>query len=269
MTSDLIQNKYALKSQKAGQIAASLNAGAKNVKARLAGNRPYELTRDQDFLSGRVDIFDVLARHEGEKEGWDRSMSATIALLDRARVMLSSAEKTIQDQSAQLKYLEDVSGICALTGLLNRRGFTKAFVKEVARTNRGFNEGGLLVIFNVENLMGIERMHGEDAAQEALKLVAKSLEGEIREMDYAARIQSDEFVLLFAETDMEHALSRLQHMALRLNKLSLMWNGHDIHLSLSLGLKSFKPGERAEQIFQSASDDLSRNRKEAHALKSA
>jgi hypothetical protein len=67
---------------------------------------------------------------------------------------------------------------------------------------------------------------------------------------------------------MEKALSRLQVMALRLNKLSLIWKNEEIHLSLSLGLKSFKAGERAEQIFKSASDDLSRNRKESKPLKS-
>jgi diguanylate cyclase len=267
MTSDFLQNKYTAKSIKAGHIAASLGKKAA-PKARISA-RPLELTRDQDFLNGRHDIFDVLARHDNEKEGWDRSMNATLALLERARVLLSSAEQTIEDQGSQIKTLEDGSGICALTGLLNRRGFTKAFVKEVARTNRGFNEGGLIVIFNLENLANIESAHGKDAGETALKLIARALETEIREMDHAARIQHDEFVLLFAETSMEKALTRLQVMALRLNKLSLIWNNEEIHLSLSLGLKSFKRGERAEQIFKSASDDLSRNRKESKPLKNA
>jgi diguanylate cyclase len=262
MTSDLIQNKYAAKTIKNGHLAASLNAPEKPARA-------WEITRDQDFLSGRHDIFDVLARHSEEKEGWDRSMSATLSLLERARVMLDAAEQTIQKQDEQIEFLEDKSGVCALTGLLNRRGFTKAFVKEVARTNRGLNEGGLVVIFNLENLHRIEQLHGTEAGNTALRLIARALETEIREMDYAARIQHDEFVLLFAETSMERALTRLQQMALRLNKLSLIWNGEEIHLSLSLGLKSYSQGERAEQIFKSASEDLNRNRKDSSSLKSA
>jgi diguanylate cyclase len=275
MTSDLAQNQYtnahisksARKSARAAGRAPALPAMPRTLPP--APVMPLEITRDADFVAGRHDIFDVLARHETEKQGWERSMGATLALLERARAMLGGAEKVIREQEVHLRELEDASGLCALTGLLNRQGFTKAFVREVARTQRGLNEGGLLVIFNLENLSRIEELHGREAGHAALKLVARALESEIRDMDCAARVQPDEFVLLFAETSMEKALGRLQHMALRLNKLSLPWQGQDISLSLSLGLKSYRDGERAEQIFKSASEDLLRNRRESSRLKPA
>lgn len=262
MTTDLLQNKYASKSLKGVKTAPAVAPSAP-ARPALKNSRSLELTRDNDFLNGRHDIFDVLARHN-EKDGdagWDSNMNNTVALLERAKAMLSRAETTIREQHEHIRFLEDASGLCALTGLLNRRGFTKAFVREVARTNRGLNHGGLVVIFNLDNLERIENVHGAEAGQAAIKLVASALESEIREMDYAARIQHDEFVLLFSGSAMDKALGRLQHMALRLNKLSMGWQGHDIHLSLSLGLKSYGPGERAENIFKQASEDLSRNKK--------
>jgi len=211
-----------------------------------APERPLELTRDPAFVSGTNDIFDVLAR-----------------------IMTQAAQQTIESQQHRLKTLEDLSGIDSLTGLLNERGFIKLFTREIARTNRGFNAGGLLVIFNLENYKTIETRHGTEASAQALILLAKTLEQEIREMDSAARMQDDEFILLFTDTSMENALERLQKMALRLNKISMIWDNQTIRLNLSLGLKSYGKGSHPDQIFKSASDDLQRNRRTSEELKTA
>ena len=233
-------------------------AKSRNVPSNT---RPLELTRDINFLDGTHDIFDILAQQAQEKDTLERSISATIALLNRSRHMLEDAEETIESQNIRLKTLETLSVTDEISGLLNRRGFTKAFVKEVARTNRGHSHGGLLVMFNLENLDKVKDLHGNNAVHKAIKLISSALENEIRETDYAARLYDDEFVLLFTNTSMENALHRLQNMALRLNKLSLIWEGAEIPLNLSLGLKSYGKNEKAEDIFESASDDLQRNRK--------
>lgn len=103
----------------------------------------------------------------------------------------------------------------------------------------------------------------------AVRLIARAFENEIRECDYAGRILDDEFVLLFAETALENALSRLQKMAMRLNKLSLIWDGKEINLNLSLGLRDYTADEDAVKIFESANADLQRNRRGESYKKSA
>lgn len=247
MTSDVVQNRYAEK---------------RPIPTRAARTESgLELTRDQDFLNGTRDIFDVLDRH-GDK-------SAALDFPERARQMLRTAEKTIREQGKRLKNLEDMSGMDVQTGLLNGRGFARIFTAEVARTNRGYGVGGLLIIFGLENLEAIQSRHGKEAADAALGLIARALEAETREMDHAARIHGDEFILLFAETTMEKALDRLQGMALRLNRISLAWDGAEIRLNLSLGLKSYTRGARAEDIFTAASTDLDRNRAGAARTRTA
>ncbi len=246
MTSDMIQNKYA--AERASSLPGSL-------RDRI------DLTRDQSFLDGRRDIFDILARKTQDKENWQQNMGETVSFLERAQLMLENAEKKISEQDKRLKTLEDANGIDPLTGLLNNKGFSKALAREIARTNRAYNDGGLLVMFNLENLDTIQDKQGDEASIMAVKLVARALETEIRDMDLAARTDHDEFVLLFTDTDMAKALSRLQDMALRLNRLSLIWNGAEIRISLSLGLKSYGQGSKAEQIFKDANIDLQRNRK--------
>ncbi len=243
MTTDFIQDKYLGKWPRSVLFGEkpTVRSGYTATENKIRTTK-LELTRDAKFLNGADDIFDVL---------------------NRAGDALQEAEDSIQEKDDQIQYLEDISGIDLVTGFLNRRGFTKALIREVSRTNRGHNEGGLLVMFNLENFDNIREKHGMDAAERALILVAKAMDNEIRPIDWAGRINDDEFVLLFSHTTMEEALDRLQNMALRLNKLSLIWAGAEIHLSLSLGLKSYGRGDRAEDIFRCANDDLQRNRKGA------
>ena len=245
MTSDMIQNKYA----------------AKKISSLPKPIGRLELTRDQSFLDGTNDIFDILARENNDQESWEKSMGSTVSFLERAKIMLQTAEKKISEQDKRLKTLENATGVDPLTGLLNRKGFSKALLREIARTNRGYNNGGVLVIFNLDNIDVIARDNGNEAIQTATRLVARALESEIRDMDLAARINDDEFVLLFTDTNMSASLSRLQNMAVRLNRLSLIWNGTEIRINLSLGLKSYEQGSKAEQVLKEASDDLQRNSK--------
>ncbi len=182
---------------------------------------------------------------------------------EHASIMLRRAQDKILEQEARLRVFEDICEIDSLTGLMNRKGFIKALKRDIDRVNRFKSQGGLLIMFNFENLHTLRKQYGQDAAHHALALIADTLEQEVRVMDIVARVQEDEFVLLFTDTDMQHVLTRLQNMALRLNRISLKWKDIDIRLSLSLGLKSYNAGSSANRIFEDAHVDLERNRKQA------
>ena len=246
-------------------------AALKSVRQSRNTMQDYalELTRENLFLDGTYDIFDMLSKHASEKQALERTVGATIALLKRSSKMLEDAEAKIDAQNEKLEKLEALSMHDEISALLNRRGFVKVFHKEVSRTQREQNKGGLLVMFSFENLVHIRKKHGRDAANMAVKLFSQALSSEIRECDHAGRLMDDEFVLLFTDTSMNKALNRLQNMALRLNKLSLICDGCEIGLNFSLGLKSFGKHDKALSVFEAASDDLDRNRKRTEHIKHA
>lgn len=243
MASDFIQNEYAQRARTAGEHSHQL-----------------ELTRDQSFLDGRHDIFDILSRRALKSAALNHTLIETANFIERTHCALRCAEKKITEQGSILDALHRVNERDPVSGLLNREGFARMLVREIARTNRNYSIGGVLVMFSLENLHKIRSCHDQQAADQAVRLLTKALEHEIRDMDLAARTGDDAFTLLFADTAMSKALNRLQHMALRLNRLSLIWNGEEIRLNLSLGLKSYKKGTTAENVFQDARADLERNR---------
>jgi len=191
-----------------------------------------------------------------ERDGWWRTISACLAMIKHAGQVIEQSNQIIADQKSRIALLEQQATVDELTGLMNRRGFFDAFRGEMDRTNRGFSEGGLFMVIDLDNFKMINDTYGHQAGDAALRLVGKTLSADSRAMDACARLGGDEFVLLLANTDREKSLARAQNMIKRLNSLSLVWYGAEIPVRASLGLKDYKAGDSIEEIFGEADTKL-------------
>ena len=119
-----------------------------------------------------------------------------------------------RDISAQLRYERDLHTLALvdeLTGLHNRRGFTLFADQEIARARRS---GRLpsLVFADLDDLKGINDVHGHASGDAAIRLVATAFKSILRETDIVARWSGDEFVALLSDGDpgaAEHVGARL------------------------------------------------------------
>ncbi|MDB5490236.1 MAG: hypothetical protein JWO78_85 [Micavibrio sp.] len=204
----------------------------------------------------------LIEKHSHEISGWNRKMGATLAHLKYAYDTLSFAEAEIVSLQSRVTILENLTTTDDLTNLKNRRGFYEAFRHEIDVCNRMKTVGGLLVMIDLDNFKSVNDTYGHQAGDAALKLVARTLSGEIRKSDVAARLGGDEFVLLLSNTTKEKAVSRAQMISWQLNNLSLAWNGDIIPLQASIGLKEFGANDRIEDIMQSADDTMYANKSE-------
>ena len=108
-----------------------------------------------------------------------------------------------RDISAQLRYERDLHALALvdeLTGLHNRRGFSLFADQEIARARRS---GRLptLVFADLDDLKGINDMHGHASGDAAIRLVAAAFKSILRETDIVARWSGDEFVALLSDGD--------------------------------------------------------------------
>lgn len=170
------------------------------------------------------------------------SAAAGMELLQAAHAKLAQQERRIAQLELQITRDE-------LTGLMNRNGFYDAFLREVDRTRRGYSDGGLLILVDLDNFGMVKETYGHEASDAALRLVARTLEDNSRAMDVCARMGGDEFVLLLANTKREKALVRAQNLIKKLNSLSYVWYGAEIPLRASLGLKDYGRNDTVESIF--------------------
>jgi diguanylate cyclase (GGDEF)-like protein len=243
MTADLIHTAYA-------------------KRQKPASDRKLELTRSEGFLDGALDIFDLLGGSGQESvDGVDVK-----ELLKTAYRAIARSETTIREQKQRIEALESVLTTDELTGITNRRGFFQTLGREMDRVNRDLNEGGLLIMIDLDNFKAINDTYGHQAGDACLKKVADFLMGEIRAMDTAARLGGDEFILLFPRTNREKAMKRAQQMALRLNNLTAEWNGKTIPITASVGLRNFISGDRIEDILESADQEMYEQKQGRKAL---
>ena len=168
-------------------------------------------------------------------ESWWRTQSATMALLKHVQVRLEEAERTIGDQTRQIQALQDLAGTDPLTGLLNRRGMTEAFEREMARLHRGHSQGAILVLIDLDHFKQLNDTYGHMAGDACLSMVARHLLDCIRFTDSVARLGGDEFVMLFTQTDMSKACQRLDKIAATLDSLALEWQGETLRFGASFG----------------------------------
>lgn len=163
--------------------------------------------------------------------------------------MLQAAHAKLAQQERRIAQLELQVTRDELTGLMNRNGFYDSFLREVDRTRRGYSEGGLLILVDLDNFGMVKETYGNEAADAALRLIARTLEDNSRAMDVCARMSGDEFVLLLANTKREAALARAQNLIKKLNHLSYVWYGAEIPLRASLGLKDYGRNDTVESMF--------------------
>ena len=239
MTSDIIHNIYA-------------GLSAKKHKSKL------ELTREEGFLNGAYDIFDLLSE-EGKQKANNREINK---LLHSAYRAIEKAEKKIIEQSARIKELESLVTKDELTGLTNRRGFFEIFNRELGRVKRGQKKGGLLIMIDIDNFKNINDSYGHQAGDACLIEVARFLKKEIRAMDTAARLGGDEFILLFPKTDSKKAIKRAQELARRLNNVSALWGNDKINIKASVGMRDYGAGDTLQDIIEGADQALYQDKKQ-------
>lgn len=242
MTSDMTQHAETERAYLPAGVQRAPREGSYNLRAADAG-----------------------ARHAIEKDGLTRAMGAATALLNKAYMMIERSEALLLEREMRIRELEELSLTDELTGLMNRRGFFEAFRRETGRAARGVSQGGLLILLDIDNFHAVNKNYGQEAGDVALKLIAATLKNEIRAMDLAARLGSDEFVLLFADTDKTRAMERAQHLALRMNNLSFIWHGAEICISASVGLKNYGANDHADGVFRAADRHLHSNKEKKGA----
>src|SRR5471030_75751 len=173
--------------------------------------------------------------------------------LDGVRLMLCIIHD-ITEQKRLEQELEHAALRDALTGLGNRRQFMQ--LVENARTqNPQRTHNFSLMLVDADHFKAINDEHGHNTGDDALVMLARTLETGIRESDTVFRWGGEEFLILLPLTPLEgamHVAEDLREAVQQLSRPGLP------ALTVSVGVAQYEAGEDFTSLFKRVDDALYR-----------
>ncbi|WP_028949772.1 sensor domain-containing diguanylate cyclase [Sulfurihydrogenibium subterraneum] len=142
-----------------------------------------------------------------------------------------------------------------LTGVLTRRGFNLILQKhfEISELT------GLpisIIIADIDFFKRINDTYGHLAGDEALKHFVKIIKQNLRKSDYVFRFGGEEFIILLPNTSLEEAVAIAEKIRESLENTPLIYNGKEIKITASFGVKEINPTEHTEKVIEEVDKKL-------------
>jgi len=191
------------------------------------------VTRFHRRINGAIGLW-----RPGEAADWSDSDRAVMAkLADQIGIA--------QEQIANHEALARQARTDALTGLLNRRGFSKRLDRQIAACAAS-GRAGTLVYVDLDNFKAVNDRLGHPAGDAALKGLAAALRGSVRSGDLVARLGCDEFAMWLTDTDHPAAVERAKQILALTAEIAPYSAGPDKPLGLSVGVAVHVPGHKED-----------------------
>src|SRR5438477_13116844 len=166
----------------------------------------------------------------------------------RQRKQLSGQNAGRDAHSAQIS---SPSGVDSVTGLHTRAFIEQQLGKEIARARRQ-NTALSLATIHLDEFAELGKRYGQSAMDEAVKELARRLKKACRGSDFAARLASDDFLLVLPECN----LGEVKTVFNRLGAIEVVCSGHRVNLAYTTGYVDYQPGDFPSDMLKRASQLL-------------
>lgn len=169
--------------------------------------------------------------------------------------MLAVAFDISQRKAAEEK-LSLMATTDELTGMWNRRHFTKAVRNALERAHR-YQEIFSLLMLDIDHFKKINDTHGHAAGDAVLRHFAGLIRQSLRQVDLAGRFGGEEFAVILPHTDLDGAYVIAERLRQCIKNQPAQYNDMEIPLSVSIGVASYHETIKDEdEIFKMADDAL-------------
>ncbi|MBL8111799.1 MAG: diguanylate cyclase [Acidobacteria bacterium] len=156
-----------------------------------------------------------------------------LELLARTRSMLHLAA-TLKRMRTQNEELEWMARTDLLTKLPNRRDFLEKLERQMASARR-HGRTFVLAMADLDDFKAVNDRHGHAAGDAVLEGAASLLRQTVRTDDYVARWGGEEFILLFADTDLEGGRVIAEKIRQNVSERSWAFEGRALSVSVTIG----------------------------------
>ena len=150
------------------------------------------------------------------------------------------------------KLLENLYVTDYLTQIYNRTYFD-GLMNDVSKYQRKTDIDFVILIADIDFFKAINDNYGHQVGDEALKDVAKSLKGCLRDNDTIARWGGEEFIIMIKQVSVDEAQSIAEKLRVKIENTKIQ---DMIDITVSFGLTKYYAGEDTNLTFKRADDAL-------------
>lgn len=167
------------------------------------------------------------------------------------------ARKLIEEdlRRSEMRYRE-LSLTDELTGLYNARHFFRQVQAEVERALR-YNSPLSLCVIDIDNFKRYNDTYGHLCGDAVLSELGRIIQKLIRDADSAYRYGGEEFIIVLPETIREEAARVAERIRVTFFEHTFYpKDGEGVHVSISLGVTSYCPGESVSTLVDRADRNM-------------
>ena len=163
---------------------------------------------------------------------------------------LRNMKKEVEHVQEKRTALEREILIGPLTGIPNRRGYTRRINEEMSRFHR-YQQGFALLLLDIDHFKDINDKYGHWAGDKCLKELIKRITPTLRESDFLARYGGEEFIAILPGADSDAARLVAERVCRTVSNTQFVYRKQEINLTISIGVCHSIPGDQThETIFR-------------------
>jgi diguanylate cyclase (GGDEF)-like protein len=204
----------------------------------------------------------------------DRKLHGLLQLGGRCGTDLSAAELPFQPvfeflarclQHARRYLRAQVEArVDRLTGLFNYRWMIEALGKEIRRSQR-YGSALSLIMADLDGLKSVNDRFGHLAGDALLRHTAGKISAALRQIDSAARIGGDEFVVLLPATNLDGARHVARRILTAIRTDAPVIEDQTLPVAASLGVAQWQTGWDETQLIAAADQAMYTAKREGHS----
>lgn len=247
-----VDNSQLIGEEQARELTATLGNQVGQIEASFSsfsGQSTQEVSELKRSVAGNLQsIVASLEQFQLEQNEQHKSMSEQLAeMSQRVEKMEEESRQANENlQKQREKLLRDT-----LTNLPNREAYNIRLQQEFDRWQR-YQRPLVFAIADIDLFKRINDDYGHAAGDKVLKIIARTLQKQLRKTDFIARFGGEEFVMLLPETNLEAAELALEKLRAAVEACPFRFRDKPLTITSSFGATQFAEGDSIATAFDRA-----------------
>ncbi len=215
------------------------------VELRKSVSYSKTLTELKTTVVSKLDIIQNAVKNRLNREM--TQMSNMVDEMENLQNNFNSMKEEISNARKRAKQLEKELVLDSLTGIYNRRTYSKRIEEELQRYHR-YGQSFSILLFDVDHFKQINDNYGHSAGDKCLKGIIDLIKPVLRKSDLLYRFGGEEFIIIFPATSISGAARIAEKIRRIVEKTEFIHKNKKIKVTISIGATAVKPFDTSPEI---------------------